>query len=86
MEKSKLYQLVGAIAYCSLENNLLVAVEVMDIKMAYGNERCLIRPLYGKGEIWVNRGRLLGIPENLTNLLEKAFDMEAENTVKDCEL
>lgn len=46
-------------SYATIEmvRGVRINVQVIDVKNAYGNERFLISPLSGSGEVWVDSGR-----------------------------
>lgn len=41
-----------------LADGLRVAVEVSNVREAYGRTDCLVRPVSGEGEKWVSKDRL----------------------------
>ena len=41
------------------ELNFIVEVEVIDVRQRFGTIDCLIKPVAGTGEAWVNRFKLM---------------------------
>lgn len=48
---------LNSYATIELVAGVRVNVQVLDVKYSYGNERFLIVPLSGSGEVWVDSGR-----------------------------
>lgn len=46
-----------------LTDGLRVAVEVLDVREAYGRTDCRVKPVAGEGEKWVSKDRLASVPE-----------------------
>jgi hypothetical protein len=45
-------------SYATIDmNGVRINVEIVDVKRSYGNERFLITPISGNGEVWVDSGR-----------------------------
>ena len=43
-------------------DRLFVDVKILDCKVSYGQERCLVAPLSGSGRQWVSVDRLSAMP------------------------
>lgn len=58
MTLTELASLIGQTVDIQLEE-LAVSVKVLDAKQAYGKTRVLVEPIKGKGQAWVDIGRLV---------------------------
>ena len=59
MTGRQMQQLLGRVATLSVEQGALqIPVEIVDVKMAYGEVRVEVQPTQGTGRIWVTLSRL----------------------------
>jgi hypothetical protein len=55
-EMGKLIGQIGTVKYGQIE----VAVEVLDVKQAYGQTRVMVTPVNGSGTEWIDTRRFVG--------------------------
>ncbi len=58
MTVKELSKIIGKKFFLTVESNLKIPVEVIDVKQAYGKSLFLIVPLQGNGQKWISEDRL----------------------------
>lgn len=49
---------IGKTGTLDINSDFCPSVEVLDVKVSYGNLRYLVKPVSGSGQVWVNDSRV----------------------------
>lgn len=60
MTHSEVAKLIGRRGCIIVNGSMRVAVEIIDVKQAYGNLRYLVKPCDGVGNCWINADSIVG--------------------------
>jgi hypothetical protein len=64
MSVAEMARVIGKIADLRIES-FQVQINILDVKVSYGNTRYLVKPVAGSGEAWVDESRVSKIAEGV---------------------